>query len=495
MGIKTHMTFHLTKRVPFALQLFGKYYPLRFLFSFKLIGGQENDDDVEVVEEIKNPGKAKKEPWSTDEEVALAKAWVHISTCPKVGNEQKSASFWRKILEHFTITMENTNRTHHSLNTKWKNMNTEVNTFNGLWIQSSWRYGGAVASRHPTSRKPATGHGYQDGNMATRAMFWTKVIWSGVRRYKVGGGDDGGCVLQRESRDGGDKVLGLDMCWATGNWVLVRETTTENPEKSKLMDNFTSLGAKLLIGNIHDHASLVNAIKQVDVVISTVGGELVADQVKLIAAIKEAGNVKRFLPSELTLDVDHVNAIEPVKSVFKGKIAIRRAIEAAKIPHTFVSCNGFAGYFLSTVCQLDIDTPPREKLNIYGDGTPKAVFVKEEDIASVTIKAVDDPRTLNKTLIFRPSGNTVSFNEIVSIWESKIGKTLEKTYVSEEQLVKNIQEAPSFILSIELAIMHCVFINGDLTNFEIEPSFGVEASELYPEYKFTSVDEYFTTLA
>ncbi|GJS56070.1 isoflavone reductase [Tanacetum coccineum] len=236
-------------------------------------------------------------------------------------------------------------------------------------------------------------------------------------------------------------------------FLLVRETTTKHPEKSKLLDNFATLGAKLLIGDVHDHASLVNAINQVDVVISTVGGELVADQVKLIATIQEAGNVKRFLPSEFGMDVDHVNAIEPAKSVLQEKVAIRRAIEAAEIPHTFVSCNGFAGYFLPTVGQMDTYTAPREKLTIIGDGTPKAVFVKEEDIAFVTIKAVEDPRTINKTLIFRPPGNTMSFNEIASIWESKIGKTLEKTYVPEEQFVKKIQEAP-FGLSIALSIMH-----------------------------------------
>ena len=103
---------------------------------YYLLGGEENDDDVEEVQEIKNSTKAKKEPWLTDEEVALAKAWVHISTCPKVGNQQKSESFWKRILDHFKITVGNTNRTHHSLNTKWKNMNTEMNTFNGLFIQS-----------------------------------------------------------------------------------------------------------------------------------------------------------------------------------------------------------------------------------------------------------------------------------------------------------------------------------------------------------------------
>lgn len=39
----------------------------------------------------------------------------------------------------------------------------------------------------------------------------------------------------------------------------------------------------------------MKAIKQVDVVISTVAGLQLPDQVKIIAAIKEAGNVKAFL--------------------------------------------------------------------------------------------------------------------------------------------------------------------------------------------------------
>ena len=45
-------------------------------------------------------------------------------------------------------------------------------------------------------------------------------------------------------------------------------------------------------GDISDHNSLVKAIKEVDVVISTVGARQLADQVKIIAAIKEAGTVK-----------------------------------------------------------------------------------------------------------------------------------------------------------------------------------------------------------
>ncbi|KAI3726513.1 hypothetical protein L1987_66310 [Smallanthus sonchifolius] len=276
-------------------------------------------------------------------------------------------------------------------------------------------------------------------------------------------------------------------------FVLVRDSTTKHPEKSKLIDKFKTLGATILNGDIHDHESLVKAIKQVDVVISAVGVQLLANQVKLIAAIKEAGNVKRFLPSEFGNDVDRVIPVEPAKSIIVAKVSIRRAIEAANIPHTFVACNGFAGIVLPTVGHKVKYATHRENISIRRDENPKLIVVKEEDIALTTIKAVDDPRTLNKTLIFRPPGNILSFNEIVSIWESKIGKTLGRTYVSEDQLLKNIQVAPSELSSF-LSIIHTISM-GDATSFEIDPSFGVEASELYPEIKYTTVVEYLSQLA
>ena len=46
-------------------------------------------------------------------------------------------------------------------------------------------------------------------------------------------------------------------------------------------------------GDIYHHESLVKAIKQVDVVISALGSpEQIADQVEIVAAIKEAGNIQ-----------------------------------------------------------------------------------------------------------------------------------------------------------------------------------------------------------
>ena len=273
-------------------------------------------------------------------------------------------------------------------------------------------------------------------------------------------------------------------------FALVRESTVSDPAKAQLIDHFKALGVNLVPGDLYDHETLVKAIKQVDVVISTVGHLQLADQVKIIAAIKEAGNVKRFFPSEFGNDVDRVHAVEPAKSAFAIKVQIRRSIEEEGIPYTYVSSNYFAGYFLPTLAQPGVfaPPPPKDKVVIFGDGNPKAIFNKEEDIGTYTIRAVDDPRTLNKILYLRPPQNTYSFNELVALWEKKIGKTLEKIYVPEEKLLKDIEEAP-IPINVILSINHSVFVKGDHTNFEIEPSFGVEASELYPDVKYTTVEE------
>lgn len=65
--------------------------------------------------------------------------------------------------------------------------------------------------------------------------------------------------------------------------------------------------------------------------------------------------------------------------------------------------------------------------------------MKESDVAAFTISAVDDPHTLNKVVYLRPPGNVYSVNELIEIWEGKIGKKLEKIYEPEEELLKKIK--------------------------------------------------------
>jgi len=67
------------------------------------------------------------------------------------------------------------------------------------------------------------------------------------------------------------------------------------------------------------------------------------------------------------------------------------------------------------------------------------VYVSEEDVGTYTIKAVEDPRTLNKILYLRPPANVLTYNQLLSLWENKIKSTLEKVYIPEGQVLKYIQ--------------------------------------------------------
>lgn len=286
----------------------------------------------------------------------------------------------------------------------------------------------------------------------------------------------------------GKHVANASLAQGHPTFLFIREATLSNPEKAPLIESFKSKGAIIVHGSLDDYASLVEACKKVDVVISALGAPQIADQFNIIKAIKEAGNIKRFFPSEFGIDIDKAHAVDPMKSMFDLKIKLRRTIEAEGIPYTYVCCNCFAAYFLPTLAQLGPTSPPRDKFVVYGNGNHKAVYVKEEDVGTFTIKAVDDPRTLNKKLLFRLPQNTFSSLELAALWEKKIGKTLEKEYLSEEQVLKQLEATP-FPGNFMVAIFHSIYVKGDQSNFELGPEH-VEASQLYPDVKYTTVDEY-----
>lgn len=275
-------------------------------------------------------------------------------------------------------------------------------------------------------------------------------------------------------------------------FLFVRKfSSTSNHVKAKLLESFKISGANILYGSLEDYASLVDAIKKVDVVISAVGGSQQMSQLNIIKAIKEVGTIKRFLPAEFGFEYDQIYGTEmPATTFVEDTVKIRRAIETEGIPYTYIISNCFAWFYVPNLGYLgSIPPPPRDKIVIYGDGNSKASFMKEEDIGTITIKAVDDPRTFNKSLHFMFPANTMSLNELVGLWEKMIGKTLEKVYVPEEGLRKEIAEATSEDVKLDLALYHCILIRGDLRNIKIGP-YGVEASQLYPDLKCTTVEEY-----
>ncbi|XP_039135202.1 phenylcoumaran benzylic ether reductase Betv6-like isoform X2 [Dioscorea cayenensis subsp. rotundata] len=214
------------------------------------------------------------------------------------------------------------------------------------------------------------------------------------------------------------------------------------------------------------------------------------DKARYMQDLKDSGVtiLFRYFPSEFGFDVDKVRILEPAKSTLAIKARVREEIRMAGIPFTFISSNLCSTYFLSRLGQVESTGIPDEKVIIMGDGNTKVIINSEKDIAIYAIRAVDDPRTFNKVLYVRPASNHCTLNEIVSFWEKKTSKTLDRIYVSEEEVLKKIQSSLE-PLPFFYAIAHACFIKGETCNFKIDKSVGVEATELYPDHKYTSVYE------
>ncbi|CAN1748824.1 Bifunctional pinoresinol-lariciresinol reductase [Linum perenne] len=262
----------------------------------------------------------------------------------------------------------------------------------------------------------------------------------------------------------GKRIVSASLDLGHDTYVLKRPETGLDIEKLQLLLSFKRRGA-------HLHNILL--------------------QLKLVEAIKEAGNVKRFIPSEFGMDPARMGqAMEPGRETFDQKMVVRKAIEDANIPHTYISANCFAGYFVGNLSQLGTLTPPSDKVIIYGDGNVKVVYVDEDDVAKYTIKAIEDDRTVNKTVYLRPPENMMSQRELVAVWEKLSGNQLEKIELPPQDFLA-LMEGTTVAEQAGIGHFYHIFYEGCLTNFEINAENGEEeASRLYPEVEYTRVHDY-----
>nr|QCX36383.1 RDCT2 [Piper methysticum] len=292
----------------------------------------------------------------------------------------------------------------------------------------------------------------------------------------------------------GKRIVKASLSQGHPTYVLHRPEIGVDIEKVQMLLSFKEQGAHLVEGSFSDYRSLVEAVKQVDVVICAISGvhfrsHHILLQLKLVDAIKEAGNVKRFLPSEFGTDPARMaHAMEPGRITFDEKMVVRKAIEEAGIPFTYVSANCFAGYFVGGLCQPARIIPSRDSVLLHGDGNVKAIYVDEDDIATYTIKTIEDPRTVNKTLYLRPPENILSQREMVEMWEKLIGKELHKTCVPAEDFLAAMK-GRNYAEQVGLTHYYHVFCEGCLANFGIGEE-GEEASKLYPEVPYVRVKDY-----
>ncbi|KAI5077440.1 hypothetical protein GOP47_0007264 [Adiantum capillus-veneris] len=297
------------------------------------------------------------------------------------------------------------------------------------------------------------------------------------------------------------KILIIGGTGHLGTWITKASVALQHPTfllvrpstlaaRPDLASSLHSIGVNILQGSLEDKSSIIDAVEHADIVISAVKmGEHIVGQLNIVEAIKQAGCNQRFVPSEFGVDVNSPRGLAASeglqKMVFDDKRRVRQAIEAAGVPFTILCGFMFAEIFAKTLGQpVQWTSPPTDKVLIYGDGHTKGSYMCVEDIGRFIIKAADNPRTLNKVVYLRFPKNILSQLELVALWEAKYGKEIEKIHVSERDVLDMINENPF------MAMKHAVYMQG-ATSILDQESNHVEASDLYPLEKYTSIEEYF----
>jgi len=265
--------------------------------------------------------------------------------------------------------------------------------------------------------------------------------------------------------------------------ALVRPATRKDPAKMQLLQ---AAGATLHEGDLTDHDSLLRACRSVDIVISAVGGMQVGDEGALVKAVKEAG-VQRFVPSDFGLDPA---AAGPGSCVlFDAKAAVHKMVKAAGIPYTFIHANGFFTYWafsLGDLTRLGGKLPPDE-VTVYGDGNVMGALTSIPDVATVTVRAVSDPRMQNKEI--RITANTITQNLLIALWQTTSGRTVKRTSVPAAELEKLIARstAPDQGGTLVVSQLHrSLWIRGD--SVKRVPT-SLEATEVYPDMAFQTIEQ------
>jgi uncharacterized protein YbjT (DUF2867 family) len=209
-------------------------------------------------------------------------------------------------------------------------------------------------------------------------------------------------------------------------------------ERSFLIESLVRQGANIIEGNLEDPLSLERACAEVDAVVSCIDHR--PDHLKLQVALARAAaksvRVKRIIPSQFGMDsrtydqsrVDHGDT----------KRELQQEFDACGVPSTYVHVNGLATYWAASLGQLGLKTPPREQINVYGDGNVKFSIVTPEDVARYAARALFDPRAANRHTLISPPENRLSQNELIAMWEARTKCRLRRRVIAARELDESI---------------------------------------------------------
>lgn len=233
--------------------------------------------------------------------------------------------------------------------------------------------------------------------------------------------------------------------------ALIRK---ENPEFVKNMASLGSFHAEVVDLNSSEEISIALKKHKVDTVISTYF--LWPDDWKTEVALvegAEAAGVRRFAPTCFAMPNDKIEGVE----IYSSKARTEERLLQTKMEFTNFACGIFMnylavgspinrggpdsplGYLRETKFILDVENGSGK---IPGTGDEPVVFTEIRDVGrGVALACAYDGKWVRETGFM--VGDLTSYNEVVRIIEQETGRKMEITYLSRDEIDRNVANASS----------------------------------------------------
>ncbi len=283
---------------------------------------------------------------------------------------------------------------------------------------------------------------------------------------------------------GATGLLGSDICkqlTAEGRSVRALVRPTSDPPK---VDGLKLLGVEIVHGDVRDRASLDEACKGVDVVISTVSAMPFSYQpgvndiqttdldgiLNLIEAAK-ANQVSHFIYTSFSKNIDQDFPLR------NAKREVEKRLMESGLTYTILRPSCFMEVWLGPAVGFDA---ANGKVVIYGTGKNPIGWIAIHDVTQFAVASLDNPAAKNAILELG-GPESVSALEAVGCFEQANGRPIEMQFMPMEAIEAQQAAATDPMQKSFSALMRAVAV-GD----PIDMSTTLRTFSIHP----TSVEEY-----
>lgn len=275
---------------------------------------------------------------------------------------------------------------------------------------------------------------------------------------------------------GATGMVGGEICQLLSGQGIPFKALVRSSSDPKKVEKLDQLGAKITLGDVRSAETMIAACQGVDTVISTVSAlpfsyepgindiEKV-DREGVIALIDaaEAAGVKHLIYTSFS---KNINLDFPLCN---AKRAVEKHLKESRLTFTILRPSYFMEVWLSPVVGFDA---ANAKAQIYGEGNRPISWISYKDVARFEVEAITNRAAYNAELELGGS-EALSPNQVVKLYEEKLSRPFEVSFVPVEALQGQFQEATDPMQKSFIALMMC-YGNGDLIvngtkSFSVKP--------------------------